>query len=124
MVEAKMLDWFDPREFKLYQWVRAKTFDKLSIRDASGDDSTPVVGVWKERKEAESALRSYLNDLPSKCCPRPGFQIPTRLIIIIALATVTFIHGPAGSGKTRLLKAVLKETDRWAFPSFYMAPLN
>ena len=67
MVEAKMLDWFDPREFKLYQWVRANTLDRLSTNNHSGDDAMPVVGVWKERKEAESSLRSYLNDLPSKC---------------------------------------------------------
>ncbi|KAF7974077.1 hypothetical protein HWV62_13499 [Athelia sp. TMB] len=93
MVEAKMLDWFDPREFKLYQWVRANTLDRLSINNHSGDDTIPVVGVWKERKEAESSLRSYLNDLPT---------------------TIAFVHGPGGSGKTRLLNAVLKETDRRA----------
>ncbi|KIM87636.1 hypothetical protein PILCRDRAFT_815213 [Piloderma croceum F 1598] len=90
MVEAKMLDWFDVQEFKLYKWLRANTFDRLLLTGSS-DEDTSVENVWKERKDAEVALRSYLSDLPT---------------------TVAFIHGPQGSGKTRMLKAVLHETRR------------
>ncbi|ESK85972.1 hypothetical protein Moror_9473 [Moniliophthora roreri MCA 2997] len=90
MVEGKMLDWFSLQEFKLYKWLRANTFDRLY----TSSDSTSTKSshnVWKERKDAESAIKAYLTDLPS---------------------TVTFIHGPQGSGKTTMVESVLKETGR------------
>ena len=46
---------------------------------------------WKERTEAHDALRAYLTDLP---------------------VTITFVHGPQGSGKSRMLQTVLDEVDR------------
>ncbi|KAH0584119.1 hypothetical protein H2248_009688 [Termitomyces sp. 'cryptogamus'] len=95
MVQGKMLDWFDYREFRLYKWLRTNAFDLL----APASNHTPVpVGlansvVWRERKEAVSAIKTYLSDFPT---------------------TIEFIHGPQGSGKTRLLETVLKDSGRKA----------
>ncbi|KAJ7090200.1 RNA12 protein-domain-containing protein [Mycena belliarum] len=89
MVQAKMQDWFAIREFKVYQWLRAKSME-LRIFTPHPTAST-AEEVWKERKQAESDVRAYLADWPS---------------------TIAFVHGPQGSGKTRLLEAVLKDAGR------------
>ncbi|KIJ60595.1 hypothetical protein HYDPIDRAFT_32020 [Hydnomerulius pinastri MD-312] len=92
-VEGKMLNWFDYREYALYKWVRTNALDRLSLSSVPPGVGTSDQDVWKERKEAETALKSYLSDLPS---------------------TVTFVHGPQGSGKSRMLSAVIQESDRKA----------
>ncbi|OBZ75791.1 Mitochondrial escape protein 2 [Grifola frondosa] len=96
MVEGKMQDWFDYREFRIYKWLRTNAFDKFSLASISNaDDSTsmPVEGVWQERIDAEETLEKYLSDIPN---------------------TVAFVHGPQGSGKTRMINAVLTDTGRKA----------
>lgn len=80
-----MLDWFDIRsaclllsvylliqpdcffhtEFRLYQWFRKNTLDRLSFTK-SAELAPPVADVWKERQEAEMAVKGYLSDLPSE----------------------------------------------------------
>lgn len=56
-------------------------------------------------------MKNYLSDLPSLSLPVKSDFV--QLIIIYALsATVAFVHGPQGSGKTRMLKTVLQETER------------
>ncbi|KAF8078176.1 RNA12 protein-domain-containing protein [Lyophyllum atratum] len=100
MVQAKMLNWFDVRgtsfswilKFRLYKWLRMNTLNRLSL---AFDDTEvqPAEEVWKERDDAVGSLKSYLSDLPT---------------------TVAFVHGPQGSGKTRMLEAVLKESGRSA----------
>jgi len=52
-------------EFKLYKWLQANAFDRLLLTESSNEDVTPAENVWKERKDAEIALRNYLSDLPS-----------------------------------------------------------
>lgn len=55
-------------EFQLYKWLRNTALDKLSFSSSSHVDDTTTVAAedgWKERKDAENALDSYLNDLPS-----------------------------------------------------------
>ncbi|KAJ6606606.1 RNA12 protein-domain-containing protein [Mycena vulgaris] len=89
MVQAKMQDWFDIREFRLYQWLRTKSME-LRIFTPHPETSS-AEEVWKERKQAEADVRAYLADWPS---------------------TIAFVHGPQGSGKTRLLEAVLKDAGR------------
>ncbi|KAF9070419.1 RNA12 protein-domain-containing protein [Rhodocollybia butyracea] len=87
-VEAKLLDWFDLKEFKIYRWLRANTLERLySKSEAFPADKQ----VWKEREDAQRALQAYLSDVPS---------------------TVTFVHGPQGSGKTTMIAATLKATER------------
>ncbi|TFK42802.1 RNA12 protein-domain-containing protein [Crucibulum laeve] len=93
MVEGKLLDWFDYRKFKLYKWLRVNAIDRLSItfRGNSTSGEAPPAEVWRERKDAEAAMKSYLADMPT---------------------TIAFVHGPQGSGKTRMLEAILKESGR------------
>ncbi|KAH8102922.1 RNA12 protein-domain-containing protein [Cristinia sonorae] len=96
MVEGKLNDWFDYREFTVYQWLRKNTIERFSLTSPSevktrNESAYPAEEVWKERQDAAGALERYLSDLPS---------------------TVTFVHGPQGSGKTRLLNQVLKDTKR------------
>ena len=67
--------------------------------------------VWKEREEAVGAMKAYLTDMPSK-----GYSESWTYhneILFCYPATVAFVHGPQGSGKTRLLQTVLKEFDRY-----------
>ncbi|KAJ7702409.1 exonuclease [Mycena rosella] len=89
MVQAKMQDWFNVREFRLYQWLRTKSMELRIFTPEPKASSAEE--VWKERKQAEADVRAYLGDWPS---------------------TIAFVHGPQGSGKTRLLEAVLKDGGR------------
>ncbi|SJL04426.1 uncharacterized protein ARMOST_07792 [Armillaria ostoyae] len=89
MIQGKVEDWFDVQEFKFYQWLRKNTVDRLYL--ASKVSPPTATDGWKERKEAETAVRAYLADLPT---------------------TVTFVHGPQGSGKSTMLQTVLDDTDR------------
>ncbi|KAG2158089.1 RNA12 protein-domain-containing protein [Suillus bovinus] len=91
-VEGKMLNWFDHREYKLYKWLRANALNRFSLTSVR-DDVSPQGDIWKERKDAENAVRSYLSDFPS---------------------TVAFVHGPQGSGKSRMLEAIIRDTGRKA----------
>ncbi|TDL27233.1 hypothetical protein BD410DRAFT_740017 [Rickenella mellea] len=92
-VEAKILNWLDYREYKLYRWIRANTLDRLSFTFASKSEESESSeeGIWKERKDAQDSLHSYLSDLPG---------------------TLTFIHGPQGSGKSRMLASCLADNQR------------
>ncbi|KAJ4464625.1 exonuclease [Lentinula edodes] len=88
MVEAKLLDWFDLKEFKVYKWLRANTLERIY----SKSEALPVdKQIWKEREDAERAIQAYLSDLPS---------------------TVTFVHGPQGSGKSTMIASALKSAER------------
>ncbi|KAF8184984.1 RNA12 protein-domain-containing protein [Mycena galopus ATCC 62051] len=91
MVQAKIQDWFDIREFRFYQWIRTKSME-LRIFTPRPQAST-AEEVWKERKQAEAAVSAYIADWPF---------------------TIAFVHGPAGSGKTGLVQNVLRETGRRA----------
>ncbi|KAG2115212.1 RNA12 protein-domain-containing protein [Suillus discolor] len=90
-VEGKMLNWFDYREYKLYKWLRANALDRFSLTSLAREGVSPQGDIWKEREDAESAVRSYLSDLPS---------------------TVAFVHGPQGSGKSRMVEAIIRDTGR------------
>ncbi|KAJ7093140.1 RNA12 protein-domain-containing protein [Mycena epipterygia] len=89
MVQSKMQDWFDVREFRLYQWLRTKTME-LHIYTPQPQASS-AEEVWKERKQAEADVRAYLADWPS---------------------TIAFVHGPQGSGKGPLVEGILKDAGR------------
>lgn len=52
---------------------------------------TSPAAVWQERKEAETGMKAYLTDTPT---------------------TVAFVHGPQGSGKSRMLGTIVEETGR------------
>ncbi|KAG6811871.1 hypothetical protein H0H92_005447 [Tricholoma furcatifolium] len=95
MIQGKMLDWFDYREFRLYKWLRTNAFERfyLSAGPAVVPAELSTGNIWKERNDAIGAIKSYLSDLPS---------------------TIEFIHGPQGSGKTIMLEAILRESNRTA----------
>ncbi|KAI5124079.1 hypothetical protein M0805_003906 [Coniferiporia weirii] len=91
-VEGKILDWFDYRKSNVYQWIKKNTVERLSFaitshQDQEGSDAN----IWKERKDAEEDVKAYLNDFPN---------------------TVTFVHGPQGSGKSRMLFSLLENNER------------
>ena len=51
-------------EFRLYQWLRRNTVDKLTFRSADSTD-VDTGAAWQERQDAETALCNYLDDTPS-----------------------------------------------------------
>lgn len=80
----------DILEFKVYKWLRANTLERIySKSEALPADKQ----IWKEREDAERAIQAYLSDLPS---------------------TVTFVHGPQGSGKSTMIASALKSAERYA----------
>ncbi|KAJ7871518.1 RNA12 protein-domain-containing protein [Mycena olivaceomarginata] len=91
MVQAKMQEWFDvrgtcaPVGFVRNQW--SCVYSRRHPQASTAEE------VWKERKQAEAAVRTYIADWPS---------------------TIAFVHGPQGSGKTGLIENVLKDTGRRA----------
>ncbi|KAG1749107.1 RNA12 protein-domain-containing protein [Suillus paluster] len=97
-VEGKMLNWFDYREYKVYKWLRANALDRFSLTSMGRQDVSPQGDIWKERKDAEIAVRSYLSELPCKSYS----------------STVAFVHGPQGSGKYHMLQAIIRDTGRKA----------
>ena len=50
-------------EFRLYQWLRRNTVDKLTFRSADSTD-VDTGTAWQERQDAETALCNYLDDTP------------------------------------------------------------
>ncbi|KAF8303080.1 hypothetical protein DL93DRAFT_2102538 [Clavulina sp. PMI_390] len=91
MVQAKVENWFDYRDYAVVQWVKRNTIDRLSINfSTEKPDEGPGI-VWAERKAAESEVERYLNDLPD---------------------TVAFLYGPAGSGKSSLVHRLVSDQKR------------
>ncbi|GJE86794.1 exonuclease [Phanerochaete sordida] len=93
MVEGKLNDWFDLKEYKFYKWIRSNTIDRFYLKSPEDEAAaTPIkINAWKEREDAAGQLNRYLTDQPS---------------------TVAFVHGPQGSGKSRMISAMLKDTHR------------
>lgn len=65
---------------------------------------------WKERRDAEEAVRAYLSDFPSMIFV---FSKLFAMLTHLQLDTVAFVHGPQGSGKSSMLSAILKENERY-----------
>ena len=63
-------------DFALTMWLRRNTLDRLTLgSDTSQEYSVPTdVEVWKDRREAEAAIDSYLSDFPCSC-----FSLSKRL---------------------------------------------
>lgn len=49
-------------DFKLVKWLRKNTLDRLSFTHSAPEHESG--GVWKERKDAEVALKGYLSEYP------------------------------------------------------------
>ncbi|KAF4578617.1 mitochondrial escape protein 2 [Pleurotus pulmonarius] len=134
MVQAKMQNWFDyrgmydpthnkqsrnltplPLEWTVYKWAcnmlptqlisylasdthSSSSKNKRSLSSAMRAQRSKelsadleIQGVWKERQEVERTIKTYLDDFPT---------------------TVAFLHGPQGSGKSRLLETMIQDSDR------------
>ncbi|KAI0030739.1 RNA12 protein-domain-containing protein, partial [Vararia minispora EC-137] len=90
MVEAKMSDWLDYREFTVYKWLRRNALDRLSFLSSPHAEEN-LYSSWQQRQDAVEALENYLADAPN---------------------SVSFVHGPQGSGKTRLINELLSDKKR------------
>jgi hypothetical protein len=61
------MNWFNYRESQVYKWIRENTLDRIGVASfLQGPTSSDFHAVWKERSDAEAALKVYLSDLPSK----------------------------------------------------------
>lgn len=101
-------------EYQFYKWIRSNTIDRFYVDPEAekANNATPIVSsAWKEREDALGSLQRYLSDIPST---PTNYVVGTNLVDMI-LDTVTFLHGPQGSGKSRMLAAILKDTKRFAF---------
>ncbi|KAH9925242.1 RNA12 protein-domain-containing protein [Fomitopsis serialis] len=94
MVEGTLEGWFDIKRVPVASQHCLPKFS-LSVTAASEGEATRAHAqeAWKERKDAESALESYLKDMPN---------------------TVAFVYGPQGSGKTSMISGLLKQSGRRA----------
>ncbi|KLO14864.1 hypothetical protein SCHPADRAFT_914661 [Schizopora paradoxa] len=92
MVEGRLLGWFDLKSSSWFQWIKEKTIQSFSFAlKPTAEEVAMDANIWKEREAAERDVMTYLSDFPN---------------------TVTFVHGPQGSGKTRMLRALLKDVER------------
>ncbi|EIN07712.1 hypothetical protein PUNSTDRAFT_114198 [Punctularia strigosozonata HHB-11173 SS5] len=98
MIEGKVGDWFEYQDWALYRWLTTRLPSSLGL--ASHHDEILTEGGasheargWKDREDAAGAMERYLTDLPN---------------------TITFVHGPQGSGKGRMLEAVITAHHRKA----------
>ncbi|KAG8967252.1 mitochondrial escape protein 2 [Tulasnella sp. 419] len=122
-VQAKVMGWFDYKQWRITRFLRRNTLDRLtfSIRagetpaqqdstaaenektdDTLGGITSPIIdpripskaptnpGEWKERREAEQAICDYLCESPN---------------------TIAILHGPQGSGKSKMLSHILSERE-------------
>ncbi|KAF7322646.1 hypothetical protein HMN09_00043200 [Mycena chlorophos] len=87
-VKGTMQGWFVLKEYRIYRWLHAKSVELRILSSPEREDSQDI---WKERQQAEKDTRAYLSDWPS---------------------TIAFVHGPLGSGKTRMLERVLGDSTR------------
>lgn len=119
-IKSKVMGYFEYQDWRIVRFFRKNIFQRLSFNiipsfgststkdsgassgEASATEaigspdkkpppsSIAAAGEWKERQEAEQALLMYLVDTPS---------------------TVAVIHGPQGSGKSKMLAEVLSMTS-------------
>lgn len=96
-------------ESRLYQWLRRNTIYRLTIKPADTPDGD-AEATWQERQEAETALRNYLDDLPSV----PVFWNVVYPSHFTSTANIAFLLGPQGSGKSRMLSRILQDKKRYS----------
>lgn len=97
----------------MYKWLS----DNYLTSSSEEEEESPLAGgqgAWKERREAEEGVKKYLADFPSKYCCCAVAMLSTSFFELTD--TVTFIHGPQGSGKSRMLSRLLKDSGRYVQP--------
>lgn len=109
-------------ESSWYQWMKRNALDRVPFQFSTTSQqprrqSVSNHGIWKERREADDALRAYLSDIPSELYALISPSAGLQYILVDAL---TFVHGPQGSGKTHLCEGALKDSSRYAPLLLYM----
>ncbi|KAF7338610.1 Mitochondrial escape protein 2 [Mycena venus] len=105
MIQAKIEDWFDVREFRLYQWIRTKSMELRIFTPRPQASSAEE--VWKERKQAEAAVRAYIDDWPS-----------TIAIPVVKPLTIDCRALQNATSDTQLIAVLAKQTGYWPVFSF------
>ncbi|KAF8626167.1 hypothetical protein AX15_005055 [Amanita polypyramis BW_CC] len=90
MVQSKLTHWFDYQEYDVFKWFQKHATHRFSSL-STGEDIVSGSDVWKERKDAEASLKTYLSDVPS---------------------TIAFLYGPRGSGKNHMMETILHDIER------------
>ncbi|EJT98381.1 hypothetical protein DACRYDRAFT_96567, partial [Dacryopinax primogenitus] len=94
-VEAKVLDWFDYRNYSAFRWLRRNTIERLPF-DMSGNAPAAMPSAssaWREREDAASAIKAFLSEQPSN---------------------FALVSGPEGSGKSVMIHHALSTGHRHA----------
>ncbi|KAH9997539.1 exonuclease [Russula vinacea] len=122
MVEGKILDWFAYKESRLYQWLRRNTIDRWIIKPADTLD-VDTEAAWQERQDVETALRNYLDDIPSMSstehCISVSFhtQRASRFSMDPKL-TIDCAELQRVNSDTCLVKALSRQTGYWPVFTF------
>lgn len=90
-VKAKLEGTFDVKKYKVMQWLSKETLGRLGIGSRGENGDGERTGIEKERRATEMELKAWLNEKPD---------------------TFITVQGPRGSGKSNLMKQVLKDR-RW-----------
>ncbi|KAJ7134886.1 RNA12 protein-domain-containing protein [Mycena epipterygia] len=110
MVHSKMQDWFNVREFRLYQWLRTKT---IELHIYTPQPHASAEEIWKKRKQAEADMHASFADSTTAFVHGPQDSVKrARAYLADWPSTIAFVHGPHGSGKTRVVQVVLKDAGR------------
>ncbi|CAG8521540.1 7567_t:CDS:10 [Funneliformis caledonium] len=98
-ITSKVTQRFNIQEYRLYQWLRKETIDRVrALRETSEDEdeSFADLSAWKEREQEEAKLLNWLKEPPE---------------------TFIVLLGPTGSGKSGLINKVLAKQVGY-FPVF------
>ena len=96
-------------ESRLYQWLRRNTIDRLNFKHADALDAD-AEAAWHERQDVETALKNYLDDMPSMSFIILNIVFPCQLT---PTANIAFLYGPQGSGKSKMLSRILQDKKRY-----------
>ncbi|KZO99417.1 exonuclease [Calocera viscosa TUFC12733] len=92
-VEAKVLDWFDYRNYSVVRWLKRNTIERLSFDTTKVTPTPSASSAWRERQDAARDITAFLGEQPSN----------------FALVT-----GPEGSGKGVMVAHALSSGNRHA----------
>lgn len=96
-------------ESRLYQWLRRNTIDRLVFKHPDPLD-VDAEAAWQERQDVETALKNYLDDMPSMSFIILNVVFPCQRT---PTANITFFYGPQGSGKSKMVSHILQDKKRY-----------
>ena len=96
-------------ESRLYQWLRRNTIDRFIFKHADAPD-VDAEAAWQERQDVETTLKNHLDDMPSMSFIMLNVDFPCQST---HTANITFLYGPQGSGKSKMLSRILQDKKRY-----------